>query len=132
MHCTSRRISSLGYVGEPCLICCNVPNAIGGATEFSASHGVLIDSTRLLAKMRFYFQKNEVFLSQTSPYPHPSTALLNCFKQFLTHPPVTHTHTHTREMREKYLEVYYYICINMLISLFWRTLKCYYFTDYAL
>lgn len=34
MHCTSCRISSLGYVGEPCLICCNVPNAIGGLRSF--------------------------------------------------------------------------------------------------
>lgn len=34
MHCTSCRISSLGYTGEPCLICCNVPYATGGLRSF--------------------------------------------------------------------------------------------------
>lgn len=34
MHCTSCQISSLGYVGEPCLICCNIPIAIGGLQSF--------------------------------------------------------------------------------------------------
>lgn len=81
-------------MGEPCLICCNVPNAIGGATEFSASHGVLIDSTQLLAKMRFYFQKNEVFFVSNlsiSAFKHSPAELFRA----ISHPPTRHTHTHT-------------------------------------
>lgn len=66
--------------------------------------------------------------SLSSPHPKHSPAEL-----FVSTPPspLTHKHTHTK-WEKKYLEVYYYICINMLISHFQRTLKCYYFADYAL
>lgn len=90
LHLTSNKLA--GPRGAPRLICCNVPKAAGGLLRSflpltAASWAHLTVSKKHISTSTTH--KVLVLLSQTSPYPHPSTALLNCSTPSPTHPPET-------------------------------------------